>query len=90
MSALKQPTPEDYDDPHITMGWRLVKEKQNPNYLHWRLFGYYCIHCSTRRLDPSLLHEHVKTCKHTKIQLKAREELKRALKGRSVAYATYI
>lgn len=74
---LKAPTPLDYNDPMIVLGYKYLKLTNE-----WKLFGYYCPHCSLRRLNPRILREHVKTCKHTKIQLKAREELVRALEAR--------
>ena len=65
---LKQPKDDDYNDPNIVLGYKYLKMTNE-----WQLFGYYCPHCSLRRLNPRLLREHVKTCKDTKKQLKARE-----------------
>jgi hypothetical protein len=87
MPILKQPTTEESQAPDLVIGYRRISYSKPQ---HWKMVGYYCPHCSIRRLKASLIREHAKTCKHTKIQLKAREKLVRALKGRSVAYVTYI
>ena len=87
MPILKQPSDEENNATDLLIGYRRITYLKPA---HWKMVGYYCPHCSKKAANASLVREHAKTCKHTNKQLKAREELLRALKGRSVAYATYI
>ena len=91
-NVLKQPLSHHIDHPYLVIGYKYYKaHRPKEGYNRgWQLYGYYCPHCSHRRLNPDIIIKHVKTCKHTRKKLKAREGLVRALEGRSWAYAKTI
>lgn len=78
--------PMDYHivSPNIVLGYKYLKHGG------WTLFGYYCPHCSLRRLNADLLDDHAKTCRETTKQLKQREDCYRWFKGKYKDYAKAI